>query len=302
MPLAASLIGASSGVHRQSADSRWLMAYAASVDLCSPFCVDTTRFERVLAHPMFVACLEWAPMQKLGELDGARLLTEDERRRNVHASIDLHLVRPIVANETLETEACISAVWAKGPHAWQRLRVETRDERGEMVAVSHHTAAFLNTEIAGEPGATDEAPATPRPAASGDDWSTELIVTEATPHIYTEASRIWNPIHTDRAVALSAGLPGIILHGSATLALSVSALLRARFAGDPRCVARIGCRFRNMLPVPHRAQLGVSSFASSEIGFQVLSESKEVVLSDGFLAVRSEAQEECLDVGAANAV
>ena len=37
-------------------------------------------------------------------------------------------------------------------------------------------------------------------------------------HVYTECARIWNPIHTDTAVTAKAGLPGIILHGTATLA------------------------------------------------------------------------------------
>ena len=38
-------------------------------------------------------------------------------------------------------------------------------------------------------------------------------------HVYTECARIWNPIHTDVAYARAAGLPDIILHGTATLAL-----------------------------------------------------------------------------------
>ena len=34
-------------------------------------------------------------------------------------------------------------------------------------------------------------------------------------HVYTECARIWNPVHTDTAVADRAGLPGLILHGTA---------------------------------------------------------------------------------------
>jgi acyl dehydratase len=40
--------------------------------------------------------------------------------------------------------------------------------------------------------------------------------------VYTECSRIWNPIHTNPAVATRAGLPRPILHGTATLAMAVS--------------------------------------------------------------------------------
>ena len=49
-----------------------------------------------------------------------------------------------------------------------------------------------------------------------------LPVSQVEAHLYSECARIWNPIHTDRAAALAAGLPDIILHGTATLAKAVS--------------------------------------------------------------------------------
>ena len=51
----------------------------------------------------------------------------------------------------------------------------------------------------------------------------DIAVGATAAHVYTECARIWNPIHTDVAYARAAGLPDIILHGTATLALSVSA-------------------------------------------------------------------------------
>ena len=69
-------------------------------------------------------------------------------------------------------------------------------------------------------------------------------------HTYTECARIWNPIHTDRAIARAAGLPDIILHGTATLAYGVSAVV-ARAAGNrPELVRRIACRFSAMVQLP----------------------------------------------------
>ena len=68
-------------------------------------------------------------------------------------------------------------------------------------------------------------------------------------HIYTECARIWNPIHTDRAVARSAGLPDIILHGTANLAYGVSAAMASSGVG-PDEVRRIRCRFRAMVLLP----------------------------------------------------
>ena len=61
--------------------------------------------------------------------------------------------------------------------------------------------------------------------------------------VYSECSGIWNPIHTDPRAARLAGLPRPVLHGTATLARDVSALVEARLGGDPTRVARLGCRF-----------------------------------------------------------
>ena len=77
-----------------------------------------------------------------------------------------------------------------------------------------------------------------------------IAVDAGAAHTYTECARIWNPIHTDRAVALAAGLPDIILHGTATLALAISHIVQ-RFAGDePSRVVRLGGRFSAMVLMP----------------------------------------------------
>ncbi|MDX1375212.1 MAG: MaoC/PaaZ C-terminal domain-containing protein, partial [Burkholderiales bacterium] len=57
------------------------------------------------------------------------------------------------------------------------------------------------------------------------------------------------PIHTDLAAAQTAGLPGLILHGTATLALSLSRALAAGGADAAR-VRRVRCRFSGMVPMP----------------------------------------------------
>ena len=72
-----------------------------------------------------------------------------------------------------------------------------------------------------------------------------MPVSATAAHVYTEGARIWNPIHTDAAVAARAGLPGIILHGTATLALAVSISVT--------CVVLWGVILGSMLPFVMRA-------------------------------------------------
>ena len=69
-------------------------------------------------------------------------------------------------------------------------------------------------------------------------------------HIYTECARIFNPIHTDASVARAAGLPEIILHGTATLALAVSRIIESEAGKDPARIERVAARFGAMVTMP----------------------------------------------------
>ena len=68
-------------------------------------------------------------------------------------------------------------------------------------------------------------PSAPSPGVSGDRAEDRIDVSAVAAHVYTECARIFNPIHTDVAVAEASGLPGPILHGTATLAMAVSAVV-----------------------------------------------------------------------------
>jgi acyl dehydratase len=102
-------------------------------------------------------------------------------------------------------------------------------------------------------------------------------------HAYSECARIWNPIHTDIAVARAAGLPGIILHGTATLALAISQVIRHADL-DPRAVRRVRASFTGMVPLPSRLTVRVLE-ATEGTGylFDVLGEDNAPVLSRGVL-------------------
>jgi aryl-alcohol dehydrogenase len=67
-------------------------------------------------------------------------------------------------------------------------------------------------------------------------------------HVKDRRGTVVGRFHTDRAVALGAGLPDIILHGTATLALAVSAVLGREGAG---WVVQIGSAVSGVAPGDH---------------------------------------------------
>ena len=93
----------------------------------------------------------------------------------------------------------------------------------------------------------EETPDWPEDSPTGAWTETVIPIARELPHVYTECADIWNPIHTEREVALAAGLPDIILHGTATWALALREVVADRLDGDPARLARFVGRFTGMV-------------------------------------------------------
>jgi acyl dehydratase len=120
-------------------------------------------------------------------------------------------------------------------------------------------------------------------------WSADVPIAPTLAHVYTECARIWNPIHTDRAVALAAGLPDIILHGTATLALAITEVLRRQPRGAATRVRSVACRFGAMVRLPSRLVVrgtdGEPSSAGGVVRFEALAEDGGAAVRDGCLTL-----------------
>jgi acyl dehydratase len=107
----------------------------------------------------------------------------------------------------------------------------------------------------------------------------DIQVAATAAHIYTECARIWNPIHTDPDYARAAGLPGIILHGTATLAFSVSKILQTM---KPKA-RRVRCRFAGMVLMPSTLTVHASREGDA-IAFETRNEKNEPVIERGWIS------------------
>jgi acyl dehydratase len=171
------------------------------------------------------------------------------------------------------------------------LRLETIDAAGRPVTTTEYGSLYLGISCDAASGPNDEGPKGEAPLASPT-WTTEVAVPATLAHVYTECARIWNPIHTDRAVARAAGLPDIILHGTATLALAASRALRQHPRGPAAPVRGLACRFGGMVRLPSRLVVrGGAAEPSAEgacIRFEARGEDGRPAVRDGVLALASE--------------
>jgi acyl dehydratase len=287
MPLNSRVLGASTRKFTHSVDARWLMAYAAGIGDNNPRYMETKQ-DSVMAHPMFPVCLEWPVILSSRELPGYESLSPQESARIVHAAHDLHLYRPIVAGESYTTQAQVVSLGAIRPGAAVVSRLDTRDSRGEFLCQTWHLAICRGVTIEGEPDVIEAPPVPPDLAgAQPQQQRLEIPVVEGMSKTYTETARIFSPIHTDTAYAKAAGLPDIILHGTATLALGVTALVNAFAEGDPARVERIGGRFSGMVLMPNNLTLEVTARAGSTYGFRMLERGGAEVFSAGYITFKT---------------
>ena len=275
MKLSSRIVGAQAPALEQALDTRWVMAYSAALGESDARCYDTTR-EDLPVHPVFPVCYEWQPLQPVRTLPELQPVYP----RLVHAQHDMTIHRPLRAGETVLTSARIVAALARSPGAFVVFRCETRDAGGGLVVVSDY--GYLYRGVALEGGDARVAEIT-EPAVFSGSLSPvgEIAVAATAAHVYTECARIFNPIHTDVAYAKAAGLPGIILHGTATLALAVSRALQAHDI-DWRSVRGLSCRFSGMVLMPATLRVHAAR-AGRQIAFDAANDAGERVISRGRL-------------------
>jgi len=292
MKIAAPIVGATAGPRVHEIDARWLMAYAAALGDTAPEYLDTTRPDGIVAHPLFPVCYEWPLALDLR----ARTMSETIAARSVHATHDLRLHRRPRSGDRLSTTAAVISAEPRSPGAYIVTRFETVDADGRPVSTTDYGSIYRGVEC--DRAATTHPhpdPLPPRERESGTlsppgrgqgegppDWSASLRIASNLAHVYTECARIWNPIHTDKAVAKAAGLPAIILHGTATLALAVSEVLRRQPRAAATRVDRIGCRFRGMVSLPSALRLEAWA-APGRVDFRVVAPDGRPAIDDGYL-------------------
>jgi acyl dehydratase len=153
------------------------------------------------------------------------------------------------------------------------------------------TSLFRGVAVDGEDVDSDVPEAVPAMAETENPLATRTLDVPATAaHVYTECARIWNPIHTDAAVARAAGLPGIILHGTATLALAVSAVLELAGGIDPRQVRRIGGRFSAMVTMPNTLKVRLLGRQDRFLAFDVCTAEGARAVTRGLVETRADTQ------------
>ncbi|WP_422768839.1 MaoC/PaaZ C-terminal domain-containing protein [Plantactinospora sp. WMMC1484] len=159
------------------------------------------------------------------------------RTRVVHGQQDLFFHRPLPVGDKVAVRAALAGLHGKRSGTAATIRVQTRDADGELLNEQYVTEFYRGVP-------TDLDLGTPAPTLPADPPAGEPARTAAHPlpadlaRRYADASGDHNPIHLDEGAARAAGLPGVIVHGLASLAIASLTVLPAGSG-----VSRLSCRF-----------------------------------------------------------
>ncbi|MBI1252156.1 MAG: hypothetical protein GC189_11860 [Alphaproteobacteria bacterium] len=289
MPFPASRVGLELQSSARTLTTREILAYAAGLDATEPSFLDDVQAGGLRALPFQCVSLEWPVLVSSREGMSASL-SQEEAIRGVHAIQDSEFHRPLRPGDELRTHGRLVLARATRAGVFTTFKLTTVDARsGEPVITSWSSSIYRGVALDGADAVIDEPPSPPLGTGSAlpeNATRRTIQISKGAPHVYTECADIWNPIHTERAVALAAGLPDIILHGTATWALAGLEILRAYADSDVARLKRISGRFVGMvipgetIEVRHAQAGGVIRFEARngagalaiDQGFAVLSE------------------------------
>ena len=263
MKLSSSIVGQQAGPLEHLVDRRWVMAYNAGLG---------ERSDEV--HPLFPVCYEWPVSDAIRALPALQPIAG----LLVHAQHDLVIHRPLNAGETVRCSVRIVAAEPRSPGAFVIYRFETTDAAGAPITTTDFGALYRGVQL---DRAAGEVVRDPQPLDAKLERVAEIPIAATAAHVYTECARIWNPIHTDVAYARAAGLPDIILHGTATLAYSISALMKRW----PHAVRRVACRFAGMVLMPSTLSVH-ATLDGGAIQFETRNDRNQTVISRGRLLLQ----------------
>lgn len=273
MNLSADIVGASAGPLEHRVDARWIMAYSAGLGETDPRYYDTATQGAPAVHPLFPVCYEWPASNAIRDLAALKPIAG----LLVHAQHELTIHRPVRAGETVRTSAQIVAAEPRSPGAFVVYRFETRGSDNAVITTTDFGTLYRGVRLDRRAG---EAVRDPAPLKGTLEPIGDIAVSATAAHVYTECARIWNPIHTERRVALDAGLPDILLHGTATWAHAAREVVDRFAGGDPLRLRRLSGQFRAQV-IPGSTIVFEAGRTGDRVDFVVRNEKGEAAIANG---------------------
>ena len=290
MEISPNLVGTRLKPYHTQVHWRDTMNYAAAIFDRNPLFFDDEQAGGLLVHPMFSVAITWPIVEHLSQyLDTADIPLEILLTQ-VHYTEHLIFHRQIRPDEKLTIKGRIVALLPHRAGTHIVVRFQALDQRQQLVFTEFNGAMLRGVQCRGAGQKEENCPVIP------DDrdvrqlrWQKKITIDPLLPFIYDGCTNIVFPIHTSKKFAHQVGLPGIILQGTATLALAARELIKREAESQPLRLKEIYCRFSGMVLPGSDISLQVyGALAGQKSGrsyFDVLNQTGEKVLSHGYALI-----------------
>ena len=264
-------------------DARRIMAYASSIDDTNEAYFDDTRPDGLKVHPAICFSLQWNARFRPDLPPNPRAAPF-----GVHAETDLRIYQPFKQNQMVTVQGQLIARRRIAPSVLSVDRFRMIDSQGNLLAELDYNGITRGATLNGPDKEISPSPETTfLDKADAPVWQESIYIPRHAGQQYTECADIYNPIHTERSAALAAGLPDIILHGSATKAHALTQVINHCFDGDAARVTRLYGQLRAMILMDTTIQ--VQCLAEREQGgekqifFSVLNQDGQPAIANGLV-------------------
>jgi acyl dehydratase len=265
--------------------------YAAAISDINPLYLDDTREDGIIAPPMFASTFAWAVVGRIKEL--ANLPYPQAMFDTlVHYTEHFDFHKPIRPGDRITLRGEIAAVVPHRSGTLLVVKLPAFDHQGEPVFTGHMGVLLrgVGCSDGGEGGENLPAVPTlrdkPKPV-----WEALIPIGRETAYIYDGCTDIVFAIHTSPRFARSVGLPDIILHGTATLALAAREIVNREAEANPLRLQCLAGRFTGMVTPGKTIRVQMlqkkTIRGGGEIYFTVTDDEGKTAISDGYAKLRS---------------
>ncbi|UCE13766.1 MAG: MaoC family dehydratase N-terminal domain-containing protein [Candidatus Heimdallarchaeota archaeon] len=293
MEISSNFVGTPLKPYVRSIDWPEIMYFAASVDDNNPYYFDDEREEGIVAPPMFSIIANWPIIKNINEHIEQELeeFPMEVLSTIVHYTEYLKIYRLIKPGDKLTIAGKIIAILPHRAGTHIVVGLEVKDQDDQLVSEEYIGGMLRGVECKGEGKVIEDFTQIPIfETQSEPSWKEIIHIDTMKPYIYdacTDLSVV--PIHTSRQFAHLVGLPDIILHGTATLALAIKIITNRELHGDPFHIREIACKFTGMVLPNTDIQLCLNGKTPSNdpehYFFDIFNEEGRKTISQGYIKI-----------------
>ncbi len=295
MKLDSKLAGTRLTPHKAHITWRDTTNFAAAIQDDNPLYFDDREEKGLVAPPTFPVAVTWPILSNLGQHIESNSFPKEVLFTQVHYTEHLIVHRLIHPGDALNLKGQVAAILPHRAGTHAVIELVATDQKKEPVFTEYIGAMLRGVECRGEAG-KQHLPTRPEfdpPDPPGAPvWACKIPIEPWLPYVYDGCTHIEFPIHTSPKFAEEVGLPGIILQGTATLALAVRELVNRETGGDPSRVGQIACNFTGMVTPGTEVEIACLGYKDHshhrDIFFNVVTADNKQALRSGYLKIKKE--------------